>query len=199
MSTGDTSGGKRLALNADVIADILAATRESPSWKTCQIEGTNWAGTAEEKYREIRLIYWQTRSLIFDFFCIFETTGSWRQVESRIGRWFRRGRRKRRTEEEEVRAGGMKTWKTEDDARWQPTIPSKDATARRDMSRKLERKWGLIRQRTLYRCRGLWFCLLPVELQAISIWTNLYVIQWVFRCIQCRQISWWPFIIKNRS
>ncbi|KAF9482684.1 hypothetical protein BDN70DRAFT_929792 [Pholiota conissans] len=48
MNTGDTSGGHRLALNADVVADILAAIREMSSWKACKIEGTSWAGTAEE-------------------------------------------------------------------------------------------------------------------------------------------------------
>jgi hypothetical protein len=52
----DTSGGgessasgmQRLELNNKVIADILAATREMPSWKECEIEGTSSTGTAEE-------------------------------------------------------------------------------------------------------------------------------------------------------
>ncbi|KAF9474129.1 hypothetical protein BDN70DRAFT_908635 [Pholiota conissans] len=48
MSTGNTSVGHRLALNEDVSADILTATRESPSWKACQVEDTSWPGTAEE-------------------------------------------------------------------------------------------------------------------------------------------------------
>lgn len=47
--TGQQAGGKTLApLDADVIAEILAATRAMPSWKACQIEGTNWSGTGEE-------------------------------------------------------------------------------------------------------------------------------------------------------
>lgn len=37
-----------LALNEDVINEILAATRALPSWKACQLEGTSWTGTAEE-------------------------------------------------------------------------------------------------------------------------------------------------------
>ena len=42
------SGQRTLALNADVIADILAATHAMPSWKACVVEGTSWTGTAEE-------------------------------------------------------------------------------------------------------------------------------------------------------
>lgn len=45
-----------LALDQNAINDILAATRASLSWKTCQIEGTSWDGTTEEnikKYKEI--------------------------------------------------------------------------------------------------------------------------------------------------
>jgi len=41
-----------LALNPDVIADILAATRAMPSWKACQMEGTGWTGTAEENIQK---------------------------------------------------------------------------------------------------------------------------------------------------
>jgi len=41
-------GQRILALNADVIADILAATHAMPSWKACEVEGTSWTGTAEE-------------------------------------------------------------------------------------------------------------------------------------------------------
>ena len=40
------------ALNADVIADILAATCAMPSWKACQVEGTSWTGTAEENIQK---------------------------------------------------------------------------------------------------------------------------------------------------
>jgi len=51
---GASSGGRGLALNADVISEILAATRASPSWKACEIEGTSWTGTAEENmYRKM--------------------------------------------------------------------------------------------------------------------------------------------------
>jgi hypothetical protein len=46
--TMPSSGQHTLALNSDVIADILAATHAMPSWKACQIEGTSWTGTAEE-------------------------------------------------------------------------------------------------------------------------------------------------------
>jgi hypothetical protein len=57
-NTGGASSNKHsvLPLNADVIADILAATRAMPSWKACEEEGTTtWTGTAEEnihKYTE---------------------------------------------------------------------------------------------------------------------------------------------------
>ena len=46
-ASGASSGGRTLALNADVIADILAAARAMLSWKACQVEGTSWTGTAE--------------------------------------------------------------------------------------------------------------------------------------------------------
>jgi hypothetical protein len=46
------SGQRTLALNADVIADILAATRAMPSWKACEVEGTSWTGTAEENIQK---------------------------------------------------------------------------------------------------------------------------------------------------
>ncbi|KAL1751954.1 hypothetical protein FB107DRAFT_220962 [Schizophyllum commune] len=45
-----------LPLNNDVIAEILAATRESASWKSAVVENTSWDGTAEEnvkKYQDI--------------------------------------------------------------------------------------------------------------------------------------------------
>ncbi|KAL1669831.1 hypothetical protein GGG16DRAFT_60484 [Schizophyllum commune] len=51
------SGSKgALALNNDVLAKILAATRESASWKSAVVENTSWDGTAEEnvkKYQDI--------------------------------------------------------------------------------------------------------------------------------------------------
>ncbi|KAL5536861.1 hypothetical protein ACEPAF_684 [Sanghuangporus sanghuang] len=53
MGTGDTlPGGRRITLNADVIAEILAATRASPSWKACKMEGISWDGTAEENIQK---------------------------------------------------------------------------------------------------------------------------------------------------
>jgi len=47
-SADPPSGSRALALNADVIAEILAATRAMPSWKACQIEGTSWQGTGQD-------------------------------------------------------------------------------------------------------------------------------------------------------
>ncbi|EJD04317.1 uncharacterized protein FOMMEDRAFT_167528 [Fomitiporia mediterranea MF3/22] len=48
-NTGGTSSGRHtLALNENVIADILAATRALPSWRACEMEGTDWSGTAAE-------------------------------------------------------------------------------------------------------------------------------------------------------
>jgi hypothetical protein len=55
MSAGGTSSGQcTLALNADVIADILgiAATHAMPSWKACEIEGMSWTGTVEENIQK---------------------------------------------------------------------------------------------------------------------------------------------------
>ena len=49
---GGSSSQHRVALNADVIAEILAATRAMPSWKACQVEGTSWTGTAEENIQK---------------------------------------------------------------------------------------------------------------------------------------------------
>ncbi|KIY52236.1 hypothetical protein FISHEDRAFT_35438 [Fistulina hepatica ATCC 64428] len=49
---GVSSGVHRLALNEDVINDILAATRAMPSWKACEMEGTAWTGTAEENIQK---------------------------------------------------------------------------------------------------------------------------------------------------
>ncbi|KAF8559882.1 hypothetical protein OG21DRAFT_1479760 [Imleria badia] len=46
------TGGRTLALDADVISEILAATRAMPSWKACQMEGTSWTGTAEENIQK---------------------------------------------------------------------------------------------------------------------------------------------------
>jgi len=51
-SADASSGGRTLALDADVIAGILAATRAMPSWKACQMEGTSWTGTAEENIQK---------------------------------------------------------------------------------------------------------------------------------------------------
>ncbi|PPQ89448.1 hypothetical protein CVT25_012827 [Psilocybe cyanescens] len=46
--SGASAGVHRIVLNEDVIADILAATHASPSWKACQMEGISWTGTADE-------------------------------------------------------------------------------------------------------------------------------------------------------
>ncbi|EJD07263.1 uncharacterized protein FOMMEDRAFT_164286 [Fomitiporia mediterranea MF3/22] len=52
-SVGSTpSGVRRLVLNDDVIAEILAATHASPSWKACMMEGTTWEGTGDENIRK---------------------------------------------------------------------------------------------------------------------------------------------------
>ncbi|KAF6750325.1 hypothetical protein DFP72DRAFT_969539 [Ephemerocybe angulata] len=46
------SGQRKLELNADVVRDILTATRESESWKACVREGTSWKGTADENTKK---------------------------------------------------------------------------------------------------------------------------------------------------
>lgn len=46
------SGDYTVELNDQVIADILAASRTMPTWRACQMEGTTWAGTAEENIKE---------------------------------------------------------------------------------------------------------------------------------------------------
>ncbi|KAF6749713.1 hypothetical protein DFP72DRAFT_912492 [Ephemerocybe angulata] len=50
VNTGNApaTGQSKLELNADVVRDILTATRESESWKACVREGTSWKGTADE-------------------------------------------------------------------------------------------------------------------------------------------------------
>jgi hypothetical protein len=50
--TNAPSGSRGLALNNDVIAEILAATRAMPSWKACEMEGMSWDGTAEENIKK---------------------------------------------------------------------------------------------------------------------------------------------------
>jgi hypothetical protein len=45
-------GYSPLALDANTINGILAATREMTSWKTCVLEGTDWSGTAEENMKK---------------------------------------------------------------------------------------------------------------------------------------------------
>jgi len=50
--TGGAAGGHTVTLNADIIADILAATRDMPSWKACQMEGMDWTGTGEENIQK---------------------------------------------------------------------------------------------------------------------------------------------------
>jgi hypothetical protein len=51
LSTVMGSGGGRMALNNDVIAEILAATRAMPSWKACELENTSWVGTADDNIK----------------------------------------------------------------------------------------------------------------------------------------------------
>ena len=51
-TTTASSSQRTVALNTDVIADILAPTRAMPSWKACQVEGTSWIGTAEENIQK---------------------------------------------------------------------------------------------------------------------------------------------------
>ena len=61
MSTGDASSGEhRIALNEDVIAEILAVTRAMPSWKACEVDGTSWTDTAHENID--RYVYWPYRN-----------------------------------------------------------------------------------------------------------------------------------------
>jgi hypothetical protein len=45
---GAGRGTRRIILNNDVVAEILAATRASASWKACVVENTDWTGSAEE-------------------------------------------------------------------------------------------------------------------------------------------------------
>ena len=56
MTTAALSSQRTVALNADVIADILAAAGAMPSRKACEVEGTNWTGTAGETSRNISLL-----------------------------------------------------------------------------------------------------------------------------------------------
>ncbi|KAH9002951.1 hypothetical protein EDB86DRAFT_2894147 [Lactarius hatsudake] len=48
VATNTGPGVHTLELNANIINEILAATRAMPSWKACQVEGTSWDGTANE-------------------------------------------------------------------------------------------------------------------------------------------------------
>ena len=52
MNAGDASTRRVVAMNADVVSDILAATYAIPSWKACQMEGTRWTGTGEENIKK---------------------------------------------------------------------------------------------------------------------------------------------------
>ncbi|TRM66516.1 hypothetical protein BD626DRAFT_545722 [Schizophyllum amplum] len=54
--SGGPATSTGLALNDDVVAQILDATRNSLSWKTSVLENTSWEGTAEEnieKYQRV--------------------------------------------------------------------------------------------------------------------------------------------------
>jgi hypothetical protein len=64
---GASSSQRTLALNADVIADILAATRAMPSWKACQVEGMSWTGTAEENIQKYVLLLYKIVNFL-DFY-----------------------------------------------------------------------------------------------------------------------------------
>ena len=47
------SGGHTIVLDNSVIDEILAATRQSASWKACEMEGSiSWSGTAEENIQK---------------------------------------------------------------------------------------------------------------------------------------------------
>ncbi|KAH9068382.1 hypothetical protein EDB83DRAFT_2290756 [Lactarius deliciosus] len=48
VATNTGPGVHTLELNANIINEILAATRAMPSWKACEVEGTSWDGTANE-------------------------------------------------------------------------------------------------------------------------------------------------------
>ena len=52
MNAGDASTRRVVAMNADVVSDILATTYAMPSWKACQMEGTRWTSTGEEKIKK---------------------------------------------------------------------------------------------------------------------------------------------------
>lgn len=53
-STASKSGLTRTLtpLNSNLIAEILAATQASVSWKACVMEETSWDGTAEENIKK---------------------------------------------------------------------------------------------------------------------------------------------------
>jgi len=62
VAPGNSSGGPAPAtrplppLDEHTIESILTATRQMPSWKACELEGTSWDGTAEEnieKYKRL--------------------------------------------------------------------------------------------------------------------------------------------------
>lgn len=51
-SGASTSTGMLQALDNDVVAEILAATRAMPSWKACELDNMSWDGTAEENTKK---------------------------------------------------------------------------------------------------------------------------------------------------
>ncbi|EIM91915.1 uncharacterized protein STEHIDRAFT_151270 [Stereum hirsutum FP-91666 SS1] len=60
MQQGDTSvlsDGPVLGLDSATIYKILAATRESASWKACVMEGTSWDGTADENREKYQALF----------------------------------------------------------------------------------------------------------------------------------------------
>jgi hypothetical protein len=49
---GISSVGHALNLNSHVVAEILSVTHAMPSWKACQMEGTDWTGTTEDNIQK---------------------------------------------------------------------------------------------------------------------------------------------------
>ena len=63
-----SSVGLTLELNSDVIAEILSVTRTMPSWKACQMEGTDWTGTTEDNTQQYISIGVEGLSAFLDFY-----------------------------------------------------------------------------------------------------------------------------------
>lgn len=74
--TSLSSQGPTLELNNGVIAAILAATRESASWRACQMEGTSWDGTAEENRAQYMSLFPAEDSLFSEKSSVFSEESS---------------------------------------------------------------------------------------------------------------------------